>query len=422
MIYPKEVCVLVLLLAINLSATKAQKQLVIEGEIRDASTKDPLPYASVGVLNQHLGTVSNSEGFFRLYLPDSLLRDSIQINYLGYHSYKASVYQLQGQKTTFGLKPALTPIEAVTIRPLSPEEIIKRVIENLEINYPQEPFISKGFYLQELVENEKYIQYVEAFIDVYTPPFQDTSKCQARLIQGRSRDDLGEIQFMKRFAEKKIDKEQKKASRKGKELDSLNAQGIQVSFSEPNDLTSIDNIRQFQKYYHQGYLRKFKLTLEKNTSIGGHETYVVRCISKKPIDHVNADIKLYIDKASYALVMYNSDLVPEIPVILKPVFKLYRLSVENLRFYEETEYRLVNDKWYPAKTIVKAEGEATKKYSGNYTEHSEGYIRKAFVVTDVETKDIKPFSKEECITHEPFEKQLGEYNPAFWQNRNKIEY
>lgn len=418
----RKIQILTILLALNVHSIFAQNQLVIEGEIKDALTKNSLPYGSIAVVNQYTGTVSNSEGFFRLYLPDSLLRDSIQINYLGYHSYKASVAELQGKKTTFSLKPALTPIEAVTIKPYSPEELIRLVMENLEQNYSQEAFITKGFYLQELVENDQYIDFVEAFIDLYTPPFQDTSQCKARLIQGRSRDDLGEIQFMKRFAEKKSNKEQKKATRKGKDPDSVAVQAIQVNFSGPNSLTSIDNIRQFQKYYQQGYLKKFNLKFEKNTSIGGRETYVVRCISKRPIDHVNADVRLYIDKASYALVMYHSVLVPKIPVLLKPVFKLYRLSVEDLRVFEETEYRLVKNKWYPAKTIVELEGEATKKYSGNYTEHSKGYVRKAFVVTDVETKAIKPFSKEECLTNEPFDKQLGEYNPEFWQNRNKIEY
>ena len=61
-----------LLLAVGPAAT-AQR---LTGKVLDASTGQPVPYASISVLNSPLGTTSNAEGEFELgavALPDRLV-------------------------------------------------------------------------------------------------------------------------------------------------------------------------------------------------------------------------------------------------------------------------------------------------------------------------------------------------------------
>ncbi len=56
------------------------QHLKISGIVADAMSEGELPFANIMVLNQTIGTSSDSKGFFELILADSLINDSYQIN------------------------------------------------------------------------------------------------------------------------------------------------------------------------------------------------------------------------------------------------------------------------------------------------------------------------------------------------------
>ena len=400
----------------------AQDYLLLSGTVIDAKTKDPLPYATVGVANKHIGTITNLSGAFALYLPDSLKTDTILVSFLGYESNSLPVAKFRAKGNKIKLKPILTEIGEVIVKPFTPLEVIERVIENYDSNYAQTPFIAKGFYLQEIIENDKFIDFIEAFVDIYTPPFHDTNDCQARLIQGRTRDDLGEIQFMKRFAEEKLEKKIRKAERKGDTIDSTANAGIQVMFGGPQRIISDDMIRQINNIYDKKTLRKFNFTFESNTFFAGRELYVIRCITKRPYNHMNIDARLYIDKESFALAKIKADMTVDIPAVAKPFLRLYRIKINDIKLNSDNEYRYLAGKWYPSKTIMTGYFDLHKKYKGKYIEHSIVEVQNAFVTTDIQEENVVPFKEDELLTDDPLSEQLGTYNPEFWKNRNRIEY
>ena len=400
----------------------SQEYLNVSGLIIDQKTRKPLPYASIGIANRHEGTISNQNGFFSMYLVDSLLNDTLIINYLGYESFIAPIDQLEGKNNQIKLRPVSTRIEEVVIRPLTPEDILERVKENYSINYPQNPFIAEGFYLQEIIENDIYIDFVEAYVDIYNPPYNDTSKCHARLVQGRTREDLGDIQFLKRLAEKQYEKQVRKALRKGDTIDTVATPSIQIIFGGPQSIAEEANIRNINNFYDKKTFKKFNYIFEENTWFAGRELYVIRAKSKRKIDHASIDAQLFIDKESYALVILKADMNFDIPAVLKPVLSLLRIKLHGIQMSQNVEYKMVNNRWYPHKTITTGYFEGTKKYKGKYEEYSYTTIKKAFVATDIQNKDVKPFPEEELLTDKPLREQIGEYEPTFWQNRTKIEY
>lgn len=48
------------------------------------STREPVIYASVGVINRNLGTVTDTSGNFSLSIPSGFVNDSIRISSVGY--------------------------------------------------------------------------------------------------------------------------------------------------------------------------------------------------------------------------------------------------------------------------------------------------------------------------------------------------
>lgn len=412
----------VLSLLLTCSTTFSQATYILNGEIIDAKTKKPLPYASVGIAGLHLGTITNGKGKFTLYVPDSLNQDTLQVNYLGYHPFSTPVSKIANKSVKIKLKPTSTEIGEVIVRPLNPLEVIERVRQNYDDNYPSHPFITKGFYLQEIIENEQYVDFIEAYIDIYDPGFSDTNTCQARIIQGRTKENLTNIQFLKRFAEQKQAKAEKKAERKGDTLESDRDPGVYIDFGGPLSIASNDNIRNLQNFLDEKSLKKYTFNFEKNTFFAGRELIVIRAKSKKAIDGMLIDAQLYVDKESFALVIIKTDLTIKIPAYLKPFLKIYRIKLYELNINQQIEYRLVDNHWYPNKNLSFAYFDAQKKYKGKYLERSKINVKKAFTSTDIEYRNIMPFDSTMTITKEPLHDQLGDYEPSFWENRNKIEY
>jgi hypothetical protein len=412
----------ILFLSLLCILVHSQEFIYIEGQVLDIKSRKALPYASVGIQNKHIGTITNQNGNFSLYIPDSLKEDTLRINFIGYEPYSAKLKTLANKRVTIKLKPAPTPIKAVTVRPLSAEEAIKQVIENFEKNYPQKPFIAEGYYLQEMIENGIYIDFIEAYVGIFNPPYGDTSECHSRMIQGRTKDDMGEIQFLSRFVEKKQAKQLRKAERKGNTIDSTGISGISVIFGGPKSIAEDDNIRMFKEGYSEKKYNKYQLEFKKNAFLEGRELYVIRARSKRAIDNQHIDARLYIDKETFALVKLKTTITLEVPTTIKPILRLYRIRINEIHIFQDIEYKLVNNVWYPYKTITYGTADILKKYSGKYKEHSIISLRKAFVATNILHQNVKPFAEEERLSDEPLDDQLGEYTPEFWHNRNKIEY
>lgn len=394
----------------------------VEGLIKDKKTNKPLPYTSIVVKNNYLGTMAGPDGKFKIYLSDSLINDTLQINHLGYKTFETSIKEVSNSVIEVRLKYAPTSIEAVIVKPILPEDIVRSAIRNIATNYPNKPFITEGFYLEELIENDIYINFAEAFVEIYSPPFGDTSQCQAKIIQGRTRDSLGEIRFLETFAQKKHEKEKRKAIRKGDSIPEEDSSSISVIFGGPKSALLTDFVRNQEMFLDTTKHKKFDFSYEKDNSLGGKDLFVIRCKNKHSIDYLFMDALLYIEKESLAIVKITSTNTVKIPNIAKPFLSLYRLKVGDIKFNIDNEYRNVNNIWYPSKVLISFDAEATKKYKKGKIEHSVFKGTQAFATTNIQDKKVDEFTEDEIMTDKSLVEQFGEYNPDFWERRTKIEY
>ena len=74
----------VVLLPVLSFAQSQDSQARISGRIVDAKTKEPIPFASLGLKNEQSGALTNEFGFFQMPAPEKSDKDSLVVLALGY--------------------------------------------------------------------------------------------------------------------------------------------------------------------------------------------------------------------------------------------------------------------------------------------------------------------------------------------------
>jgi hypothetical protein len=119
----------------------------ISGQVLDAETYLPLPFASISVMDSQLGTISNSEGYFVLSSQSILGTDTLLFSYMGYETFKRAVQDFEKSPLVY-LRSVEINLDAVTVysRQLTGREIIGQVRENYSKNHPERSEMRRMFY------------------------------------------------------------------------------------------------------------------------------------------------------------------------------------------------------------------------------------------------------------------------------------
>lgn len=119
----------------------------ISGQVLDAETHLPLPFASISVMDSQLGTISNSEGYFVLSSEAILGTDTLLFSYMGYETLKRAIQDFEKSPLVY-LRPVEINLDAVTVysRQLTGREIIGQVRENYPKNHPERSEMRRMFY------------------------------------------------------------------------------------------------------------------------------------------------------------------------------------------------------------------------------------------------------------------------------------
>ena len=188
-----------LLLCCRIIATAQDNQdsavLRINGVIRDSTTGEAVPYATITLPLNDITTMSNDAGVFTLIIPAAARRDTIRISHIGYRptAFLLPALSRAGMPDagilTFTLPTAPVQLPDVTVRSASPMTIIDKAISRIPFNYPTRPFIAIGFYRKDSYYHKQIIEISEAVFDIYSPD-NNRQTMQFRLIKARADRDL----------------------------------------------------------------------------------------------------------------------------------------------------------------------------------------------------------------------------------------
>jgi len=171
--------------------TDTIKNVVIKGHVFDNVNKTAIPFATIGIVEENLGAISNNDGFFSIKIPASLIGTSLIVSHLGYISQRIPVQLLQEQQVDFYLNRRVISIQEVIIRYIDPKEIIAKAMDQRKLNYAVDPVYLTAFYREGVQKNEKYISYSEAVFKVFKSPWNAGEHSdQVKLLKSRKVQDL----------------------------------------------------------------------------------------------------------------------------------------------------------------------------------------------------------------------------------------
>lgn len=155
------------------------------GVVSDAENGLPLSSVHVGVVGSMQGTVTNNQGEFLLYLPDSESPYEIRFSNIG---YEPKFYLLAANDTVLSvsLLAANVRLPEVKIMYAQADDVIRKFFVAHGANYLQEPVVLSGFFRESIFQDEHLIQISEAVIDFQKGGYGDRESYErVRFVKGR---------------------------------------------------------------------------------------------------------------------------------------------------------------------------------------------------------------------------------------------
>jgi hypothetical protein len=420
-----------LLLAIFLLNTTlyAQEQRLITGTIEDAVTKLPIPFATITLKNALIGTVSNENGKFDLYIPKDITDDRILAICLGYQYQDFDLTTIQSP-LFINLIPSTVELKEVTVSPLPPTYYIKLAMSQIKENYPQDPFLSTAYYREKVMENENFIRCNEGVFKSYYPNFQDTVKNQHQLLLYRKVDDLKQISFMQKERDKDAAKEKKKeakAIKKGKTVKTKEEKDEQLKIAEmfggPERILALANLsKNASNYLDSTEFKNYNYSFAKTSSYKDVSIMVINFKSKGKNDHVRESGKIYLDISTNAIVKTESKGEFSIPTLVRPVLFVMGLGIENPTWEGSREFQQVNNRWYPKNVEYTINLNVEKKRMFSANDNSNFIIEGIFTVNKLQLTGAKQIEvPKRYIASKNMEEQVHNEDGITWSGINIIK-
>ncbi|WGK63944.1 carboxypeptidase-like regulatory domain-containing protein [Croceiramulus getboli] len=154
----------------------AQTPEFISGQLLDAQTAQPIPFATIKIKNENKGLISNEDGGFRVPLNFKERGDTLVISFIGYTTREVLLSELDTtQINRILLKERIEQLGEVRLRTRtkpsqrlrSAKDIVNRAIKDIPLNYPQQPFSYLGYYRDYQKKGAQYLNLNEALLEVF---------------------------------------------------------------------------------------------------------------------------------------------------------------------------------------------------------------------------------------------------------------
>lgn len=304
----------------------------ISGVVKDATTGEPLGFASVSLHGTVNGTITNADGEFSLR-GNFNTNDTLRISYLGYLTTEIGIGDEEAGMLAVALTPAATQLSSVEIVARSPESIVLEAIRRIPENYRMAPY-RQTFYLRDRTwADGNPIQASESVYEGYRGDVRhEAYRRQVKLLGARrSRHDKKYDEIQKAFR-------------------SLNGFDIGVTAYSifDGDLARFSSPETFMG---KGNWKHYEFQQEDNTVYDGREVYVIS-FDQKDVNKSLLKGRFYIDTETYAFIHISQTLSPKGldhavifgPKVMEKIFGLGENVV--IDWAQEKHYRNLNGKWF----------------------------------------------------------------------------
>jgi hypothetical protein len=359
------------------------QQITITGKVIDRETKEPLPYASIGIVGKPIGLISNEQGEFDFHIPAEMRNDILVISMLGYKTHQAPVWSFISTSTvTIELQAGTVMLKEVVITDsLKAGEILKLALERIESNYPMQPFQLDGFYRDLKKLGGTYISLLEAAVKIYDENYQaprNKFKLRERVALQEVRRSLG---YSSRFT---------------------------AFFDKDNlleDLLLNNNVRYRQFPEDDIFFKSLKF--EDDTQYNGREVFVVA--------HTNDYLlRVFIDKETYGIIHleYVNDHQTELE-------KKRDLESRFVKVKRTIDFKLFEGKLFLNYITVTSQVNWYDSKTGKLKFEAE--LERRLLINNIHSKSPERISLARKMRSYGLQYQDLPYNKEFWDHYNVIK-
>ncbi|MDD4193113.1 MAG: carboxypeptidase-like regulatory domain-containing protein [Mangrovibacterium sp.] len=378
----------------NLPVSVSSDVLRISGVITDAESGDVIPYASVSVMNEPFGTISNKDGVYELKIPKNYQESTIVFSCMGFIQMLLDPHTLKGETVDVELQPFNVRIGEVVVSAVNPVTVLDHFEERIFENYPDEIRLMTSFYREVLMQDRTYVNVSEAVIQILKSAYDQTSReDRIRFLKGRKSPDVQPFKWV-----------------------DFKMQG------GPFYMTKLDVVRTMDTFLDKEYRRFYKYELDYLIDYFGRPTYIILFEPDGKIDFPCYEGRLFIDRETYALVHAEFSLSKDgMKYARKSLIrkKPKGFNVRPLDLDYRVTYRNNDGRW----SLGTAQTSARFRVrSRNDKINSVFHSVSDLLVTNHERTALKRFDKDETfLPTDIFTEMIIDYDKEFWGDFNIIQ-
>ncbi len=139
-----------------------QNYIEIEGKILDKETKEPIPFANIYNKTTKKGTLSNTDGFFRIHISE--ITDTVTVSSIGYIKQNIAIKADKKNYIIYLQENSLVMSEII----ITPKDnwFLFELIQESKKSISKNKRKSKAYYELKSFENDKQIELIEAYYNI----------------------------------------------------------------------------------------------------------------------------------------------------------------------------------------------------------------------------------------------------------------
>jgi len=368
--------------------------VTISGVVKDAKTKDRLPFATINIVGSRVGTVANSDGEFSLKVLTSLNAESFEVSYLGYVNKKFSIAESVGKDIVCFIESYSVTLNPVVITPDNARELVEEAMSKIQDNYSQAPNTLVGFYREYIKQRKDYLSISEALVDVYKAPYGVYESDRVKINKAR----------------------------KGNNVKKADTLAIKLQ-GGPSVMLLLDAVKNPDVLLTKESMDNYNYEILEMVNIDNDLNYVISFSPRVILPYSLYIGKIYISKEHKAISMITFSM--DLSDMEKASQQFIRKKPFGLIFTPTSATYMVTYKMYDGsyylnymRSELKFRCDWKKRwFKNNYTVVSEQ------VITDRSTDNVLKFNNKVAFkSHEIFaDKAQAYFNGDFWGDQNVIE-
>ncbi len=365
----------------------------LSGIIVEGKDDDPIPYASLTIAGESIGTMTNMDGRFDFIIPWQFRDKPVSIRCMGFQSRELTQNELK-ENPKIKLEPFTIHLREIKVKPVDVSEVLRNFRNNIDKNYELSTQLMITFYRETIKRDDQYIGVWEAIMEMMKSPYTSGGSDRVRFLKGRKSN------FGKTF----------------KDL-SMKIQG------GPWYITTLDIVRNPESFLDPQFENIYYYRFEQPEMYNGRVTWVIKFSRKEDVDFPCYYGKILIDADSYALVnaefgLDKKSLKMNGDTFIKKEPHGFTTRPEGAEY--SVNYRMVDGRWqfYSARTDVLFKVKQNKEnFKAEYRSVSDILVTQQYTFPHKARFGPEGLFRADDI----FADIIGSYDPEFWGNYNVIK-